>query len=207
MWKGLTQAQREQLIAGKELVLDEDVPGKPWPRFTVYRLVQSPPKTVAAVFWNAELDPAYIPNCTAVSILASPKPSTQDVEYTLKMPFVLPDEIYLSRNELRNPSPETYEVNWKVLRSRYTSSCIGNLRIEPHGGEGEQSLIRYTNLVEPASKFAVLLRSRAGVQLIESVGALVHQVDKESKRSPELLERQLAKLEAALDRSSPESKP
>ena len=130
MWKGLTQAQREQLIAGKELVLDEDVPGKPWPRFTVYRLVQSPPKTVAAVFWNAELDPAYIPNCTAVSILASPKPSTQDVEYTLKMPFVLPDEIYLSRNELRNPSPETYEVNWKVLRSRYTSSCIGNLRIE-----------------------------------------------------------------------------
>jgi len=52
--------------------------------------------------------------------------------------------------------------------------------------------------VEPGSKFAVLLRSKAGVQLIESVSALVKQVDQEVRKTPGLLEKQIAVLEKDL---------
>jgi hypothetical protein len=199
LWKSLTPKQQEQLNAGKPVVVEQDVPGNPWPRFTVYHLVESSPRKVAAVFWNSELDSLYIPNCTSVKILTKPKSSIQEAEYTLKMPFVLPDEVYLSRNEIRHLPPGSYEVVWKVMRSRYTKACEGSLLIEPHGENGERSIVRYINLVEPGSKFAVLLRSKAGVQLVESVSALVQQVDREVKKTPGLLEKQVLALEKDLE--------
>lgn len=198
LWKSLSTKQQEQLVAGKPVVVEQDVPGNPWPRFTVYHLVESSPRKVAAVFWNSEIDSLYIPNCTSVQVLSKPKSFIQEAEYTLKMPFVLPDEVYLSRNEIRHLPPGSYEVVWKVIRSRYTKACEGSLLIEPLGEDGERSIIRYINLVEPGSKFAVLLRSKAGVQLIESVSALVKQVDQEVKKTPGLLEKQIVALEKDL---------
>jgi len=195
LWNGLTTAQQEQLLSGKAVKLEEDVPDSPWPRFIIYHLVKGKPANIAAIFWNCELDPAYIPNCTSVRILSHPSPSVHEAEYTLRMPFFLPDEVYISRNSLRKISPTDYEISWKVLASRYTKSCSGNLRVEQHG---DDSLLRYTNLVIPGSKIARLLRASAGNQVTDSVHALVHQVGSEIAHDTNLLERQFRELEKAL---------
>jgi Polyketide cyclase / dehydrase and lipid transport len=202
IWNALSSRQHAQLAAGKPLVIEEIAPDLPWPRFIIYHLVNAPASKVAAVFWDSELDPKYVPNCLSVSIVSRPRPWIHEAQYTLKMPLFLPDEVYVSRNELSRPSPETYEIRWKVLESRYTKSCSGNLRIEPHGEHGEKSLLRYTNLVEPGSRIAGLMRSKAGAQVIESVQALVHQVDQEMAGSPSLIEMQLEVLEKALHQTN-----
>jgi hypothetical protein len=205
IWDTLTPGQQRQLSDGKAVVLEEEVSGRPWPRFTIYHLVNDTPRNVAAAFWDCETDATYIPNCTAVKILSQPHPWEHTARYTLKMPFFLPDEIYVTRDVLRNPLPSVYEVSWKVLESRYTKSCSGSLRIEP---QGNGSILRYSNLVEPGSKFARMLRAKAGSQVLGTVQALVKQVEHELSKTPGMLELEVQALDRALrDAISPTASP
>jgi hypothetical protein len=137
--------------------------------------VKAEPKSIAAVFWDCRRDPEYIPNCTAVTILSHPSPSVIEASYTLSMPFLLPDEVYVSKNVLRKPSETSYEITWNVSEARYTKSAMGSLRIEPHG---QGSILRYANLVIPGSRIAGLLRATAGSQVVESVKALTRRVER-----------------------------
>jgi hypothetical protein len=196
MWSALTQQQHAQLLAGKQVVLEEEISGKPWPRFTIYHLVKGTPADVAAIFWDCELDPKYIPDCLSVRIISRTAPWIHDGEYTLKMPLFLPDEVYVSRNELKRHSATSYEISWKVLRSRYSESCSGSLRMQEHDGK---TLLCYSNLVVPGSRIAGLLRSTAGNQVVSSVQALVRQIASEIETRPQLLEQQLHSLEHALE--------
>ena len=190
-WEGLSSRQREILISGESLILEEEVPGNPWPRFIVYHLVKATPSEVAAVFWDLRLDPAYIPNCLSVTIIGSPSPNVVDGEYTLKMPFFLPDEVYVSRNTLRLHSEDHYEICWEVLRSRYTKSCRGSLNLQK---VDRGTLLRYTNVVEPGSKIAGIMKNSASRQVLASVKALVSQVGAESANRSGLLDKQLKSL-------------
>lgn len=192
LWNELTPQQQDQLRAGNAVEIEENIPESAWPRFTIYYLVQGSPAAVAAVFWNCELAPTYVPNCSSVRILSHPSESINEAEYTLKMPFFLPDEVYISRNELSRHSPSSYEISWKTLKSRYTKACFGNLRIEEYG---DKALLRYSNLVIPGSKFARLLRGSAGNQVSASMHAIVGQVALEFAKDPKLLEQQLQELE------------
>ena len=194
-WSGLSSRQREILNSGDALVLEEDLPGNPWPRFIVYHLVKATPAQVAAVFWDLRLDPKYVPNCVAVTILAQPSPHVIDGEYTLKMPFFLPDEVYVSRNTLHRRTPEDYEISWVVLRSRYTKSCSGLLSMQKHE---KGTLLRYSNQVEPGSRIAGIMKNNAGHQVVASVKALVSQVARETERPSDPLEKQMKALEESL---------
>ena len=195
-WNGLSLRQRDLLLSGETIILEEEISGNPWPRFIVYQLVKALPSEVAAVFWDLKLDPQYIPNCATVTILNSPSPSVVEGEYTLRMPFLLPDEVYVSRNMLRHSGTEDLEISWEVLRSRYTKSGRGALTLQGHEGG---TLLRYSNLVEPGSRIAGLMRKSAGRQVVESVKALATQVTKEKTGSQEVLEKQLKTLREALE--------
>lgn len=191
VWNGLPRSQQRELLAGKAVELEENVDESVWPRFIIYHLVKASPSAVAAVFWNCEKDPEYIPNCTSVKILNSSEPGVITAEYTLSMPFFLPDEVYVSRNQLRKLSDHDYEIVWKVTQSRYSKSSVGSLRVEEHDG---MSLLRYTNLVVPSSRFAGMLRNSAGRQVMESVKALVTRVALEVEKTPALLNQQIQAL-------------
>ena len=90
MWNTLSTQQQETLSAGKPLLLEEEITGNPWPRFTVYQLVKSTPAQAAAVFWDCEIDSQYVPNCLSVQMISRPQPWIHDGQYTLKMPLMLP---------------------------------------------------------------------------------------------------------------------
>jgi ribosome-associated toxin RatA of RatAB toxin-antitoxin module len=194
-WNSLGENHHDMLNSGRPVILEEEIPGNPWPRFTIYQLVKAKPAHVAAVFWDCEKDPEYIPNCTKVSILSRPAPNVVEAEYTLKMPFLIPDEIYVSRNQIRRGPDGGYEVSWKVLNSRYTKSCSGTLRLEDHDGG---TLIRYSNLVEPGSRIAKLLKASASRQVVESVQSLVDRVGDLLVRPGNVLEREIRLLEGSL---------
>jgi len=198
----LNPRQQEELSAGKPVVIEEDVPGEAWPLLTIYQQVACSPADLAGVFWNSELDPEYLPGCLSVKVLARPSPSVHEGRFTLKMPFLLPDEVYTSRIELipQPPGPpESYKIRWQILESRYSKSCRGEIVIE--GAEGG-TLFRYRNFMSPRSRIAVLMRTPARNRLVQSVEALVAQVARERKQSPQLIERQRNALRLALGRKS-----
>ena len=194
VWNGLPHFEQKELSEGKIVEFEENVDGSVWPRFIIYQLVKAPPASVAAVFWNCEKDPEYIPNCISVKVLNSPEPSVINAEYTLSMPFFLPDEVYVSRNQLKKISNHDYDIVWCVTQSRYSKSSIGSLRVEEHDG---MSLIRYTNLVIPTSRFAGMLRASAGKQVMECFKALTTRVVMEIEKTPALLDKQIQVLECA----------
>ena len=198
-WNSLGEGHHAKLNSGKPVILEEEIPGNPWPRFTIYQLVKATPTQVAAVFWDCEKDSEYIPNCTKVSILSRPARNIVEADYTLRMPFLIPDEIYVSRNEIRRGPDGNYEVNWKVLNSRYTKSCSGSLRLESHDGG---TLIRYSNLVEPGSRIAKLLRASASRQVVESVQSLVDRIGELLIRPGNSLEKQIRLMEETIGPAS-----
>lgn len=196
----LNSRQQEELSSGKPVVLEEEVPGEPWPLMTIYQQVVCSPAELAGVFWNSELDPDYLPGCLSVKVLARPSPSVHEARFTLKMPFLLPDEVYTSRIELipQPPGlPESYKIRWQILESRYSKSCRGEIVME---GSGGGTLFRYRNFMSPRSRIAVLMRAPAKDRLVQSVEAMVAQVARERKQSPELIERQRNALRLALGR-------
>ena len=198
MWKSLTSQQQALLSGGNPLVIEENAGDNPWPRYVVYRVIGSSAERTAAVFWDCELDNQYVPNCVSVRTVSHPQPGVVNAEYTLKMPMFLPDEVYISQNELRSPSPGTFEISWKVLHARYISGSTGSIRVEPlviPGLAGPRSLMRYSNLVLPGGKIAGLLKSQARSEVIDSVNALARQVEQESSQ---LACRQISEMNKAL---------
>ena len=195
LWEQLTPQQQTLLSSGKMVTVEEEVPDNPWPKLTIYQLVKSSSSDVAAVFWNSELDTKYLPNCKSVRILSRKTPEVQEAEFTLKMPLFLPDELSVSRIAIKSPAQSVFEITWQVLESRYSKECNGAIRIEPHG---DKALFRYQNFVKPRGNFAGLLRWPALATIIDSVKSLVHQVETEKQKNPQLLASQLQALEVAL---------
>ena len=195
IWETLSPAQQSELMQGKTVETEQEVTEGVWPRFTVYKLVKATPKSVAAVFWDCERAPEYVPNCTSVKLLSHPEPAVTEAEYTISMPFLLPEEVYISRNRLEKPTPGILEVSWTLLKSRYSHSSVGSLRVEEHDG---LTLMRYRNLVVPASRFAGILRASAGKEVVESVRSLGARVEKELESSPSILKAQEEKLDRDL---------
>lgn len=202
-WDALNNSQHEELLKGRSLLVEEEVKGNPWPRFTIYQLVKATPSQVAAVFWDCERDNEYIPNCAKVTAISRPAPGVVEAEYTLNMPFLLPDEVYLSRNEATRLPDGGYEIRWKVLHSRYTKNCSGKLTLEKHDGD---TLIRYSNLVEPGSRIAGILKHTASRQVVESVQALVDRVGFLLIQPGGSLARQVKELEDGLGGAGPPAK-
>jgi hypothetical protein len=190
----LSSAQRCQVHDGSQVIITENVEGKPWPRIKVYRLVDASPEQVTAVFFDYESAKSFVPNVIKSQISNRLSACTMDVDYGLDVP-VFPDEFYTVRNNLKLIDENSYCIDWKLLRSVLTKDSIGNIRIEPWEGK---AVICYQNLVTPASNIAALLRGKAIEQMKETTQALAERVEKEKTANLPGLKRQIAALRAAL---------
>jgi hypothetical protein len=190
----LSSTQVCQVHDGSQVVVTENVDGKPWPRIKVYRLVNASPEQVTAVFFDYESAKSFVPNVIKSEISNKLSPCTMDVDYGLDVP-IFPDEFYTVRNNLRLIDENSYCIDWKLLRSVLTKDSVGNIRIEPWEGK---AVICYQNLVTPASNIAVLLRGKAIEQMKETTQALADRVEKEKTGNLPGIKRQIAALRAAL---------
>ena len=62
----LTPAQKVQVQDGSQVVITEDIQGKPWPRIKVYRLINATPEQVTAVFFDYESAKSFVSECDQV---------------------------------------------------------------------------------------------------------------------------------------------
>lgn len=198
-WGGLLDelgaADRAKLLAGRQVLLQEEVAGKPWPLVRVYQLVQATPEEVAAVFFDYNNSKNYVPDLLRSKISKKISPCVLEVDYEVDVP-ILADESYTARNELKTVEGGGFRVTWDLVRALQTKDATGHLRIEPRG-EGE-SLICYTNLVTPSSSMAGLLKKLAIARMEKTVEAMARQVQNQKKNHPKDLARQVEALREAL---------
>jgi hypothetical protein len=192
--KGLTAAQQSSIQAGKQVTVLQDLPGEPWPRVTIYRVIPATPNQVAAVFFDYKNASKYIPKILKSEVSKVHSPSVTDVDYGVSVP-ILPDEFYTAQNRLTRVAGGGYLISWTLLRAVQTKASVGELRAVPF----EQStLLRYTILTTPSSGMAGLLRGKAIDMIKDTVAAIAKEVERQKSGDPEGLKKRVEALEAAL---------
>lgn len=193
--QGLAPADVEKINSGKSLYVAHEV-GKPWPRAVVYRFVRASPREVMAVFTNYADAWKFVPNVVGSRVIKDVAPWEQEVAYELSVPL-LPNESYTATNLLAfRDHGRQLEVSWKASSARYFKSSVGNLRVMDYR---DGTLMRYTNLVDPGSKFATLLRGTAEKQIIATVNAIADRVVLLKTKHPAEMERDLKRLDKILE--------
>lgn len=191
----LDSAQKATLKKGSQVVVIEDIKGKPWPRVTIYKLVGATPEEVAAVFFDYEDNKSFVPNLLKSEISRRISPQSSEVDYGVDVP-ILPDEYYTVRNTITRIAPDQYRIDWKLVRAVQTKDSVGSFRIEPYE---DQTLICYQNLVTPGSSMAGLLRKTAISQMKDAATAIAQRAETLKIRNPEQLKKQVEELRAALE--------
>ena len=191
----LNAADRAKVLAGRQVLLEEEVAGKPWPRVRVYQLVRATPEDVAAVFFDYDNSKTFVPDLLHSKISKIISPCDMEVDYEVDVP-ILPDEAYTARNDLETIDGGGYRVTWNLVRAKQTKDATGHLRVEPHG-EG-QAVICYTNLVTPSSGMAGILEKLAIGRMEKTVRSMVYQVQNQKTKQPADLARQVEALREAL---------
>jgi len=190
----LSRDQQLELEKGDLIVLEQDIPGKPWPRVRIYKRIKATPEEVAAVFFDYDQAKTFIPDVLESKISKKIAPCVVEVDYEVNVP-ILSDEAYTARNEMKALG-ESYQVSWTLLRALQTKAAEGNLLIEPF--ENGSSVIRYTNLVTPSSGMAKILKGPALFRMQKTVLAIGEKVEKQKSSHPLQLAAQVARLREAL---------
>lgn len=198
-WAGvlddLAVSDRTGVEAGGQVLVEEVVEDMPWPRVHIYQTVDAAPEQVAAVFTNYANTMNFIPSVIDSKVEREISPCVNDVTYTVDVPF-LPDEFYTVRNALSKEADGGLSVSWNLLKARSTRHAAGKLTIEPLG-DG-RSALRYSNLVDPGSAIAGLLRSIAPGRMRKTVEAIVTETTRMKNEEPKALELLVEELRADL---------
>lgn len=191
----LSAADKARVEAGEQVLISTPVPGYPWPRAEIFQRTRLPASAIMAVFFDYNQALNYVPNCKVSKISKQITPVLAEVDYQVDVP-VLPDEAYTAENALKRVPGGGYAVYWRVLRATSIESSAGSLYVEPMG---DGSVLRYTNLVKPASKAAFLLRSVAISQMKDTVSAIVTEAESMESKSPIVVKGKIQAMETALN--------
>lgn len=194
----LSHEQKQEIKNGGIVMLEEEVPDKPWPRVRIYKEIKATPEEVAAVFFDYDQAKTYIPDVLESKISKRITPCIAEVDYAVDVP-ILPDEAYTARNQMQAQGG-TYRISWNLLHALQTKGAEGNLLVEPHGNG--ISVIRYTNLVTPSSGMAKILRSLAMTRMQKTVMAIAQKVESQKANHSAELAEQIARLRRALAEST-----
>lgn len=189
----LTPTQLKDLERGQQVIVTEEVEGRPWPRLRIYQKVAATPEEVLAVFCDYAQATTFVPDVIKSEISRTISPCVLEVDYQIDIPM-LPDESYTTRNSLSS-SGDSYKVAWVLVRALQTKASEGTLRVEPAAGG---ALLCYTNLVTPGSSMAGLLRIPAIERMKTTVAAIVKKVEKQKAEAPAALQKQILRLREAL---------
>lgn len=166
----VTPDQLTQLKSGQVVVNSADVPNFVWPKLTLFKVVNATPAQMMALFADYKSAPSYTPNMISAEVTAEPKPGVKNVKYTVKVP-VLGTISYDVENTFSKNN-----VTWNLIQSPLAKSSTGSLRVEPYGNN--QTLFSYTNLVEPMTKMASVLKGQARTEAVNTINAIAAEAQK-----------------------------
>lgn len=198
----LSPAQVEQLERGEAVQVLQTLPESPWPRSTVYQLIQSTPEQAAAVLSDYALQEKYIPKLKTSRVIGMRNGET-DVQYVVSIP-IYPDERSVSRQRVVVNGAE-YRVEWHTVVDSTSKGSVtrGSATFRPYTNQRTGSvgtLMIHDQTVVPASMFArvPMVRGKAIEASRDAAASIRKQVEHEVTRDAERLRAQLAAMRALL---------
>lgn len=174
----ISDNERGLLASGQIVVKAEKVPGAPWPRLSLYQVVDAPPAILQTLFGDYAAAPTYTPNLMSARVIATNPDGTKDVEYTVKVPILMKTSYTVRNSYIRKGS--SYTVSWKLLKSPFAKISEGSLSIEPYGAD--ETLMRYTNLVVPKTNLVAGLKAQALNEAKATVVAIKTEAERRARQ-------------------------
>ena len=180
--RGRDAAKAEQLLAGSQVTLTQEVSGSVWPRTMVCQLFNGSPDEFAAVFADYNSHKNFFKDMTRSEVVNQVSPTIADVGYTLEIPvipgvpFTLPAENYTVRDTLSTYSSDqgpAFRIDWVRVTATEADEINGNLRAETYNG---RTVMCYTNFIKPKRSIARLVRSQSITRVQETATAIAQEV-------------------------------
>lgn len=168
------RGDRDELNEGRTVVMSSEVAGAPWPKLSLYRVVNAPPEVVADLFTDYDAAPSYTPGLLGASVVKTNSDGSKDVRYTVKVP-VLGRINYTVRNTYTR-SGQDFAVSWRLLQSPLAKSSDGSLRIEPY--DDGRTILCYSNLCVPITNLVAGLKNQALVEAKNTVLSLATEAER-----------------------------
>jgi hypothetical protein len=191
----LTPAQQQDVLAGKVVLITEDVDGAPWPKMNIYHVVKSTAEEAMAVSFDYELRTKYTPELTYAKISTVIDPRTADVDYTLELPVLGPENFTLWQQVSTYGDGQSYRLDWHLVRADRTKRSEGFSRIETLG---DQAIFAVTSFIDPGNPLARLIKGQAIKQTEDAAQGFAEQVEQELAQQQDTLQAQIARLRSAL---------
>ncbi len=172
--KEVPKSERDELAAGQTVVKSTPVEGAPWPKLSLYRVVNAPPAVVAKLFTDYDAAPSYTPGLLKAEVIQTGPDGSKDVRYTVKVP-VIQRTSYVVRNTYQKEGDD-FTVSWQLLQSPLAKKSDGSLRIEPY--KDNRTLLCYTNLCIPITNIVAGLKDKAVVEAKNTVLALATEAER-----------------------------
>lgn len=193
--QGLAPADLKRIEAGEQVLITKAMEGYPWPQAQIFQRTDLSASALMSVFFDYDQAFRYVPNCKISVISKQISPVVAEVDYEVEVP-ILANECYTAENSLKRLPHGGYAVYWRLIRATNIESSIGSLYVEPYKNG---SILRYTSLIKPASKAAVLLRGIAISQMKDTVNAIVSEAETLDSKSPNVVKGKITAMETALN--------
>jgi hypothetical protein len=177
----LSSKESEAVAKGTEVIKILEKPESTWPEIRVYKTLKAKPETVASTFLDYETAPSYIPNLKEAKILREHTKDIKDVQYIVKLPLLFTLK-YIVQNKYEK-TKEGHIIRWNLIRSAFTKSIEGSLRIEPHQ---TGSIVCYANLIEPSSRLLTKLKGQAIIEASNTIEAIKKETERREKLTVKL---------------------
>lgn len=173
--KSLSSSEQSQLASGQVVVQSENVQGAPWPRTTLYQVINATPKTVWNLLTDLNAAPAYTPNLISAKVVQTNPDGSKNVQFETRVP-ILGHITYTVCNTYKSKPGGTSEISWTLVQSPLAKQSEGSLAVEAYGNG--QSLLRYVNFVVPITNLVAGLKGQALSEAKTTVAAIKAESEK-----------------------------
>lgn len=194
-WEDLTPGQKEQVLAGEQVILTQNV-GTPWPKVWIYQYIGATPEESAAVFadFNSREDIVEdIIDCTIIRKVAA---NQFDVECEVFVHKLFDNEIYVVRDVVHQTS-NGYYVKWNKIRATTSQGIEGWVTYTPLR---RGTLMTYYSYVIPSSGMARAVRRRALNAVSRAADSLTRSTVEMKRSEPAMLQSKVKVLREMLTR-------
>ena len=211
----LKPEEQERVKKGEQLPTYTMTPNSEWPEAKIYQRVSIKPIEAAAVFYDFELQPKYMPDIAEAKITKlSDDKKEIEVAYALTVPM-LGKQRYTVLNHLGKVQAEGgadgYKIVWTYVTSDASIKDIqGQVEFyaidkdNPADKDEKDTLMVYTNLITPGrgvptrGPLGDWVKKKAKENIENATNQIAKQMNDEKPNQPKLLQEQLERLQAAL---------
>jgi len=188
------------LKKGELILTTKSVKGHTWPEITAYKLIKASVIDSMAIFAAYDYQKKYVPNIIRSEVTKQISPTNIEVTYEFKMPWPLPNGVYVHGHHLSEVNGDL-KLDWYMVESNSADSVKGSA-VFSYFGPG-QTLMEYKSIVEPSSMFGRFLRKRMLSDTKNTLLKINKTIEELAKNSPKLTAKYRLKITSALQGKRP----